>query len=276
MQAIHQKFDNPGDTINILAISDICGRNGRTAVFSLLEKLKERYHIDLTIANAENAAGGLGCTTEIAKQLLSEIDVLTMGNHVWDKKDLVDFIRQEPRIVRPANYPPGTPGEGFYLLSKKEVKIGIVNLSGRIFMEPLDCPFQAVEKILPELQKEASIIIVDFHAEATSEKIAMGYFLDGRVSAVYGTHTHVPTADLKFLPQGTLYITDIGMTGPHDSVIGMKKELVLQRFLTGMPVRFEAAKGDAVLQGLIIKIAKNGKAVSGELLLETFGIKEGE
>lgn len=256
-------------------ISDICGRCGRTAVFSLLDELKSRFEIDLTIANAENAAGGIGCTPDIARQLLSEVDVLTMGNHVWDKKELLEYITQEPRIVRPANFPPGTPGQGFYIVEKKGFKIGIVNLQGRVFMDPLDCPFQAVEKILPIIRQETPIIIVDFHAEATSEKVAMGYFLDGKVSALYGTHTHIPTADLRFLPEGTLYITDIGMTGPRESVIGVEKEMIVKKFRTGIPVRFEIAKGDAVLQGLVMKIAKNGKAVSGQLLLENFGIKEG-
>lgn len=246
--------------MNILAIADIVGRPGRNILFKLLPQLKKERSIDFVIANAENAAAGFGVTVEIAQELLnSGVDCLTLGNHAWDKKELISFISQEPRILRPANFPPQNPGSGVYIAEKEGIKIAILSLIGRVFMDDCDCPFRAADEEISKIEKITPVILVDMHAEATSEKMAMGYFLDGRVSVVFGTHTHVSTTDLKLLPKGTAYITDIGMTGPFDSVIGIKKELIIDRFITGMPVRFEVAAGIAQLEGIIFQVDKEGK-----------------
>lgn len=243
--------------INILFIGDINGRAGRNCIKALLPDLIKNKNIDFTIANAENVAGGFGITYETFKEIKEcGIDVITMGNHVWDNKDIFTFIQKEGTILRPANLPADLPGHGYGIFSIKNtnIKIGVINLNGRIFMDPADCPFRTAEKIINEINKITPIIIVDFHAEATSEKQAMGFFLDGKVSAVVGTHTHVQTADERILPNGTGFITDTGMTGPFDSVIGVKKDIIIRRFLTGLPEKFEIANNDIHLNGIIFNI----------------------
>lgn len=242
--------------MRILIIGDIVGRTGRLAIRELLPEIQGKYRVDLIIANGENAAGGNGITADTAEELFDYgIDVLTMGNHVWDKKDSLGFIDKEERIFRPANYPSGAPGRGYGVYRNRNgLKVGIVNLSGRVFLPPLECPFNLMKSIIFELKKEVSVVVVDFHAEATSEKVAFGWFLDGRVSVVFGTHTHVQTADARILPQGTAYITDVGMTGPRDSVLGIRIETVVNKFLTQMPVRFEVASGVMQLNGIVVDV----------------------
>ena len=242
--------------LNVLMVGDIVGRPGRATVFSLVNKYRKKYKLDLIIANGENAAGGNGITNDIVQELFNNnIDVITMGNHTWDKREIFEFIDHEPYLIRPANYPAGTPGKGSVIVKVKDnLKVGVVNLAGRVFLSPLDCPFRIADEIVTQLKRETPIIIIDFHAEATSEKIAFGWFMDGKVSAVIGTHTHVQTADERILPQGTGYITDVGMTGPRDSVLGVKTELIVEKFLTQMPVRFEVATGIAQLNGLLLSI----------------------
>ncbi|MDH7578453.1 MAG: TIGR00282 family metallophosphoesterase [Bacillota bacterium] len=241
--------------MRILFLGDIVGRPGRRAVKEILPSLKEKYHPHLIIANGENAAGGNGITEEASQELYDAgIDILTMGNHVWDRKEIYNFIDHDERIIRPANYPPNTPGRGFTMVPVRNSLVGIVNLAGRVFLPPLDCPFRSIDQILPLLQQETSLILVDFHAEATSEKVAFGWYVDGRVTAVIGTHTHIQTADERILPKGTGYITDVGMTGPRDSVLGVKLEAVLKKFLTLQPVRFEVAGGALQLNALFLEI----------------------
>jgi metallophosphoesterase (TIGR00282 family) len=257
--------------MKILMIGDIIGQPGRTAVAAMLEKIIMNYQIDFTIANGENAAGGVGITEPIAIDLFAlGIDVLTMGNHVWDKKEIYEYLSREPRIIRPMNYPGNPPGRGSGIFTtNKGSKIGIINASGRVFMNQLDCPFRSLEKEATVIKKDTPIIIVDFHAEATSEKVAMGWHLDGKVSAVIGTHTHVQTADERILPNRTAYITDVGMTGPINSVIGVETSSVLERFLTQMPVRFSVAKGDMILSAVVIDIDPlTGESLSIERIYE--------
>jgi metallophosphoesterase (TIGR00282 family) len=248
--------------MNILFIGDIIGKAGRKVVEKLLPQLIYDFQIDFCIANGENAAEGFGITHEIAEQLFHDrIDVLTSGNHIWDNKDVFQIIAKDKRLLRPANYPKA-PGFGseVYMTRDRE-KVGVLNLSGRIFMNPLDCPFRAATSKVAELQRECNVIIVDFHAEATSEKVAMGWYLDGEVSAVIGTHTHVQTADDTILPGGTAYITDVGMTGPFDSVIGIEKDIIIQKFITQMPYKFQVAKKDLRLSGVVVSVDSNtGKA----------------
>jgi hypothetical protein len=242
--------------MKILFIGDIVGGPGRRAVRELVPALIEDYRIDMVIANCENAAAGFGITREIVEELYRcRIDVLTSGNHVWDKKEILEFVEDYETLLRPANYPEGAPGFGSALVPcPSGVQVGVINLVGRVFMRPLDCPFKTAEKEIEKLRRKTKILLVDMHAEATSEKQAMGWFLDGRVSAVIGTHTHVQTADEQILPQGTAYMTDAGMTGPFDSIIGTKKEAVLERFLMQMPNKFDVAKGDVRLQWALITI----------------------
>ncbi|MBD3183664.1 TIGR00282 family metallophosphoesterase [Candidatus Poribacteria bacterium] len=246
----------------ILFFGDVVGRPGRSAVRIILPSLKDEFKPDLILANGENLAGGLGLTRETADDLFSYgIDFLTTGNHVWDKRTAIDYINSEERIIRPANYPEGAPGRGYKILDG--MPVGIFNLSGRIFMEALDNPFTVAKNIVNILKDKCKVILLDFHAEATSEKIAMGWYLDGKVSAVIGTHTHVQTADEIILPEGSAYITDVGMTGPAVSVIGTKKDLIIQKFLTQMPVRFDVAKGKVRVCAVIIDIdTKTSKAIS--------------
>ncbi len=242
--------------MRLFFIGDIVGRPGRNAVFKLLDKIKKENDIDIVLANGENASGGFGVTPKNAVELLEcGIDVITSGNHIWDRREMVDFISSEKRILRPANYPEDIPGNGWVLIDTKYgKKVGILSLAGRVFMDSLDCPFRVSLREISKMSEETNIIVVDFHAEATSEKIAMGWFLDGKVSAVIGTHTHVQTADERILPNGTAYISDVGMTGAMDSVIGIDKHIVIEKFLTCIPKRFEVAKRDIRLNGVIIDI----------------------
>ncbi|MCK4400939.1 TIGR00282 family metallophosphoesterase [bacterium] len=253
--------------MKILFIGDVVGKAGRCAIEKLVPALLNTNSIDICIANGENAAGGKGITRKISNQFFSYgIDIITSGNHIWSNKDILSALDTDGRILRPANYPDGVKGIGSTTFeSKKGYIIGIINLMGRIFMKPLDCPFKTAEKEIKKLKKRAMVNIIDFHAEATSEKIALGRYLDGKVTAVIGTHTHVQTADEKILPKGTAYITDVGMTGPHDSIIGAKKDAVFQRFLTQVPVKIEAASDDIWLNGVIIEADyDSGKALSIE------------
>ena len=241
--------------MRVLFIGDIVGKPGREAVKRFLKPLQVEYKADVTIANAENAAAGKGLTKEIAEELYNHgIQFLTMGNHVWDQREIMNFIDREPRLVRPANYPVGAPGQGHGFIRAMGCKIGVLNLSGRIFLPPLEDPFSGAIRWINQMRQETSIIIVDFHAEATSEKVALGWFLDGKVSAVVGTHTHIQTADARLLQQGTAYITDVGMTGPRDSVLGVKKEIIINRFLTQLPAKFELASGPIQINAVILDI----------------------
>jgi metallophosphoesterase (TIGR00282 family) len=245
----------------ILAIGDIIGRPGRQAVQQLVPALRREYGLSLVIANGENTAGGFGLTPETANELLDAgVDVLTSGNHIWAQKEIIPYLDGELPVIRPLNYPPGVPGRG-YLVNGQ---VMVVNLIGRTFMGDFDCPFRAMDQLLADLSPAPSIIIVDFHAEATSEKVAMGRYLDGRVSAVLGTHTHVGTVDSQILPHGTAYVTDIGMTGPTDSVIGDDIDSVIQRFLTQMPHRLSVGKGNkTMLNAILVEVAEDsGRATS--------------
>jgi 2',3'-cyclic-nucleotide 2'-phosphodiesterase len=244
--------------MRVLIIGDIVGEPGRKAVFRHIDRIRQERGIDLAIGNAENAAGGFGVTPEVVKELFDlGLDVLTTGNHVWDKREALDLIRTEKRLLRPANYPEGAPGLGSGVFSTpKGDRVGVVQVMGRVFMPQTDCPFRAATREVARLKRETPHVIVDMHAEATSEKVAMGWHLDGQASAVLGTHTHVQTADARVLPGGTGYITDVGMTGPLDGVIGMKRDLVLARFLTGMPKRLAVASGPAVLSAVVVELAE--------------------
>jgi len=250
--------------VKILFIGDIIGSPGRSAVSLHLPGLKKKEKIDFVLANGENAAGGLGLTPKVAEQLFSYgIDALTSGNHIWDKKDILETLAKDNRILRPANYPPGVIGFGSTVISTQGKKLGVINLSGRVFMRELDCPFRAALREIEDLKKRVEVVVVDMHAEATSEKIAMGWYLDGKVSAVIGTHTHVQTADERILPEGTAYITDVGMVGSLDSVIGVKKDVILERFLTQLPVHLDIAKKNVVLHAVLVEIDEDtAKAVS--------------
>jgi 2',3'-cyclic-nucleotide 2'-phosphodiesterase len=240
--------------VRILFIGDVVGRPGRELVRHGLGALADRHHPDLVIANVENAAAGFGITREIGDQILEwGVDVMTSGNHIWDKKEALDYIGTEPRLLRPANYPAGVPGRGSYVArTQGGVSVGVVNLMGRVFMLNIDDPFSVALRTIDTLRERTRIIFVDFHAEATSEKMAMGWHLNGRATAVIGTHTHVQTADERILPKGTAYLTDVGMTGPHDSIIGVDVDAALGRFLTALPARFETATGNPRLNAVIV------------------------
>jgi len=244
----------------ILAVGDIIGRPGRQAAQELLPGLRQQYRLDLVIANGENAAGGLGLTSTTAREVLDAgVDVLTSGNHIWAQKEIIPYLDGEMPILRPLNYPPVVPGRGYIINSQ----VMVVNLIGRTFMANFDCPFRAMDQLLAEVKHRPPVIIVDFHAEATSEKVAMGRYLDGRVSAVLGTHTHIGTIDTQILPQGTAYVTDIGMTGPINSVIGDDTESVLQRFLTIIPSRLSVGKGKTIFNAVLVSVDENsGKALT--------------
>jgi metallophosphoesterase (TIGR00282 family) len=251
----------------ILFIGDVFGQPGRRILKQTLPDLVEEYAPDLVLANGENAAGGFGITPALVEELLAMgIAVLTSGNHIWDKKEILPYLADhaDGRLLRPANYPGPSPGHGLYVGStRSEINYAVINLQGRIFMPPIDCPFQTVDKLLEQIGDEVQIRIVDMHAEATSEKLALGWYLDGRVTAVVGTHTHVPTADETVLPRGTAYITDLGMTGPYDSVIGVEKRAVIEKFLSQVPARFDVAKGDVRLSAVLIEAnPENGRALS--------------
>jgi metallophosphoesterase (TIGR00282 family) len=255
--------------MRILFIGDIVGRPGRELVRQGLQAIVEHHQIDLVIANAENSAAGFGITREIGDQLLDwGVDVMTSGNHIWDKKEALDYIGAEPRLLRPANYPAGAPGNGSYLARTRDGRVaGVVNVMGRVFMLNIDDPFAVVLREIDALKQRTRIVFVDFHAEATSEKIAMGWHLDGRVTAMVGTHTHVQTADERILPKGTAYLTDVGMTGPHDSVIGVEIAAALGRFLTALPQKFETATGNPRLNAVIVDAdEQTGRARSIERL----------
>jgi hypothetical protein len=248
--------------MKILMVGDVFGESGRRAVETLLPGLRRQHEIDLAVVNVENAAAGFGVTPQICRRFLElGVDVMTSGNHIWDKKEIVEYIARENLLLRPANFPPGTPGVGHVTVKAGPHRVAVLNLMGRVFMQPNDCPFQKADEVVPVLRKETPVILVDMHCEATSESQAMGWYLDGRVSAVIGTHRHVQTADERILPKGTAYITDVGMTGPTEGVIGVDRDIILQRFLSQMPVRFEPAKGPAALHGAIIAVdPESGRA----------------
>lgn len=239
-----------------LFIGDIFGKPGRRVLHERLGGLIHEHRIDFVVANVENAAGGFGITPQIADELLrSEIDLLTSGNHIWDKRIILTYLAEQPKLLRPHNYPPGVPGTGIYVGDTRcGVRVGVINLQGRVFMPSIDCPFVAGRTAVEQIRSETKIIIIDFHAEATSEKQAFGWHIDGLASAVIGTHTHVQTCDERILPKGTAYITDVGMTGSYDSIIGSIPALALERFLRQIPIRLEPAGGNLRLNGVIVEI----------------------
>lgn len=256
--------------MKLLFIGDVVGSLGRDMVKEYLPKLKEKYHPHITVINGENAAGGRGITEKIYREFLEwGAQAVTMGNHTWDNREIFDFIDHAKYLIRPANFPEGTPGEGLKYVKLNQFEIAIINLQARTFMSPLDCPFKKAEQLVLEAQKRTPIIFIDFHGEATSEKQAMGWLLDGKVTAVVGTHTHVQTADNRILPNGTAYISDVGMTGPYDGILGMEREAVIHRFLTSLPVRFEVPKnGRTLLSAILLEIdEKSGKSKKIERIL---------
>ncbi len=249
--------------MRLLFIGDIVGSPGREMLEATLPIIRDEYKPQLIIANGENAAGGRGINEKITKYLFQQgISVITMGNHVWDQQEIYDFIGDHKNLIRPANYPEGAPGNSHTIINYNDEKIAVINLMGRTFMPPVDCPFRAVDRIITEVSKETNNIIVDFHAEATSEKIALGWHLNGRVSALLGTHTHVPTADERILNEGTAYISDVGMVGPYDGILGMERESVIEKFITALPQRFEVEKqGGRQFNAVLIEIdLTTGKA----------------
>src|SRR5215468_6413753 len=248
--------------MNILFVGDIFASPGRKIIADHLEDIVKTNHIDLAIANAENAAGGFGVTPSVAEELFAMgLDVLTSGNHVWDKREVYDYFGRQPRLLRPGNYP-DAPGKGIVrIVARNNIECAVINLQGRTYMPATDCPFRTADRLLSELPAAVKVRFVDFHAEVTSEKMAMGWYLDGRVSAIVGTHTHVPTADTRILPGGTAYQTDCGMTGPYQSVIGVETEIIVHRFLTGLPVRMEASRQGPELHAVIVDVDEaTGKA----------------
>lgn len=256
--------------MKILFLGDVVGSPGRKMVQEYLPKLKEKYHPNLTIINGENAAAGKGITKKIYKQFLEwGANVITMGNHTWNKKEIFEFIDDAKNMIRPANFPEGTPGKGMTFVNINGIEVAIINMQGRTFLPALDDPFRKMDQLIAEAKKRTNLIFLDFHAETTSEKQAMAWYLDGQVSAVVGTHTHTQTADERILPSGTAYITDVGMTGPYDAILGVNRESVIKRFLTHLPVRFEVdEKGRNQLNGVIITIdTKSGQASSIERIL---------
>ena len=259
---------------SILFVADVCGRPGRQAAAHLVKPLKEEFAADFVVANIENAAGGFGITPEMSRKMFSYgIDVQTSGNHIWDRIQVLDYLEESPRLLRPANYPRPAQGHGSYVSSIGLYKVAVINLMGRVFMANIDCPFRTADAEIEKVKALTPIILIDFHAEATSEKQALWYYLDGRVSAIVGTHTHVQTADERVSSRGTAYITDAGMTGPHDSIIGMEKGPSLGRFLTGTPKRFTTATDDVRVQGVVIRIdAHSGQATQIERFSREFDL----
>ncbi len=256
--------------MNILFIGDVVGSMGRDMIQEYVPKLKEKFRPHVTIINGENAAGGRGITEKIYRGFLEVgAQVVTLGNHTWDNREIFEFVDKAKYLVRPANFPDNNPGQGITYLKINSDEVAVISLQGRIFLPPIDCPFKKADELIEEAQKRTPIIFVDFHAEATSEKQAMGWYLDGRVSAVVGTHTHVQTADNRILPKGTAFMSDVGMTGPYDGILGMEREVVIRKFLTSMPARFEVPKdGRSQLSGVYIEIdKKNGKAKKIERIL---------
>ncbi|KIH77050.1 hypothetical protein SAMN05660860_00461 [Geoalkalibacter ferrihydriticus] len=256
--------------MNILFIGDVVGRPGRQAMKQHLDPLVDARMVDLVVANGENAAGGFGLTAEVGRELFDlGVQVITSGNHIWDKKEGLDCLLSEGRILRPGNYPEGVPGQGSAVFSTPAGgRVGVINLEGRVFMANLDCPFRVADRLVEELRQVTPVILVDFHAEATSEKIALGHYLAGRVSAVLGTHTHVQTADERILPGGTAFISDVGMTGSQDSVIGIRKEIAIEKFLKQVPMRFELAKKDPIFSAVLLDVdERSGQARTIERIL---------
>jgi len=255
--------------MKVIIIGDVVGKPGRNLLCASLRQLKEQHEAEFVVANVENAAEGAGVLPKLGDEILSAgVDVMTSGNHIYDKKEVISYIENQPRLLRPANYAPDTPGRGLWLGSTGSgTPVAVINVQGRVFMPPTDCPFRTADRLLEEVAGRARVIIIDHHAEATSEKQAMGRYLDGRVSVVVGTHTHVQTADEQILAGGTAYITDLGMTGPYDSIIGVESQLVITRFLRGMPIRFVTATGDAKLCGVVVEIdERTGQALNIERL----------
>jgi metallophosphoesterase (TIGR00282 family) len=253
--------------MRVIFVGDIVGSSGRQIVHDRLADIVAQKKIDLVIANGENSAAGFGITPRIAEELLrGGIDVLSGGNHSWDKREILEFMPHEPRLLRPANFPEGNPGSGLYVGAKNGRKFAVLNLQGRVFMAQIDDPFRKADTELAKIPPDVDLVFVDMHAETTSEKIAMGWYLDGRASAVVGTHTHVATADERVLPQGTAYITDVGMTGPHGGVIGMDRNGIIGKFLSGLPARFEVASGDVQMNCVLIETDDEGpRNASGRL-----------
>jgi len=252
--------------MNILFLGDIFGKPGRLIVKEYLESLREEFEIDFCIANGENVAQGRGITSKTAKILFDKgVDAFTSGNHLWDQKETIDFLETEKRILKPLNYPVKAKGSPFIILNKNNLKLGVISIIGQAFMGPANSPFDVLDENLPKILSETKCILIDIHAEATAEKRALGYYLNGRVSAVIGTHTHIQTADEEILSKGTAYITDAGMTGPHDSVIGVKKEIILEKMSTGMPIRYEVSNSGLQINAVVIRIdPESGKALEIE------------
>ncbi len=242
--------------MRVLMVGDVVGKSGRKATQEWLPILREEHAIDFVIVNGENSAGGIGITPDIARSFYNQsgVDVVTLGNHAWGKREIFPYLDEEPRLLRPANYPPGAPGKGYGIYPSPQGPVAVVSLQGRTFMEPVDDPFRAADAILETLRRSTRMIFIDFHAEATSEKQAFGWYVDGRASAVVGTHTHVQTADERILPEGTAYLTDVGMTGPMDSIIGMRRDIVIPKFLSLLPARFEVEEGESRLCAVLIDI----------------------
>ncbi|TMW73279.1 TIGR00282 family metallophosphoesterase [Alteribacter natronophilus] len=250
--------------MKVLFIGDVVGSPGRKMLKEYLKRLKGKYRPDVTIVNGENAASGKGITEKVFHEIKEAgADIITLGNHTWDKREIFDFIEDKPEMIRPGNFPPDNPGTGIAYHKSGSQTIAVISLQGRTFMPPIDCPFRKADEMVEEAKGKSDFIFVDFHAEATSEKQAMGWYLDGKVSAVVGTHTHVQTADARILPEGTGFITDVGMTGPYDGILGVEKEAVLHRFLTNLPTRFEVTKGREQLNGVYVTLNRqSGRADS--------------
>ena len=262
--------------MKLLIVGDVVGRIGRKAFDRYTRELKKKYAVDLVIVNGENSAGGKGISRKSMDELLrGGADIVTSGNHIWDNREIYGFIEDEPYLVRPANYPEGAPGKGWCIYQHRMANVAVINMSGRAFMPEMDCPFQKIEDILAEIGNQADIFVLDFHAETTSEKMAMGFYLDGRVQAVVGTHTHIQTSDARILPNGTGYITDLGMVGPWNSVLGVKPEIIIKKFTTCMPVRFDLAEGPAVYSAVVMDIDTVTKKTVGieRILITTNAVK---